>query len=255
MTGELSKRLKLDYSNILVAIFELMLRAGIRAKDLLPTCVVALKRAEKRASASRRQDESGGLVIAALVLDAWHRDRRYLKAGGTPKAVPLLGPAPSVEALVRRQRPSRSASEIARRLRTVQLVVPCGGRLYKPASDVAVISARDPLVLQHAARALSTLAQTVGQNVSGTRTRAPLLERFAEVPDLPRRHVKAFQAFTHLQGRTFLRTVNDWLESRRIERSARKKSNGTVRAGIHTYAYIAPKPRRRLAVNPSKIKN
>lgn len=254
MTIAVSKRLQLDYSNVLAAIFELMLRGGIRAKDLLPTCVSALERAEKRAHSGRRHDESGGLVIAALVLDAWHRDRRYLRPGGTPKAVPLFGPAPSVEALIRRQRAQQSASAIARRLRAVQLIVPCGRSLYKPASDSAVISARDPLVLQHAARTLSTLVQTVRQNVSGARTVAPLIERFAEVPDLPKRHVKAFQAFTHVQGRTFLRTINDWLESRRVTRSARKKSNGTVRAGIHTYAYVAPKPRRRFSVNVRKAR-
>src|SRR5262249_8526791 len=99
MTTALSKRLQLDYSSVLVSIFELMLRGGIRAKELLPTCVSALERAEKKAAAARRQDESGGLVVAALVLDAWHRDRRYLSPGGRPKAVPLLGAAPSVEAL------------------------------------------------------------------------------------------------------------------------------------------------------------
>lgn len=245
MTSALAKRLQVDYSNVLVSIFELMLRGGIRAKDLLPTCVSALEHAEKKAALGRRQDESGGLVVAALVLDAWHRDRRYLNPGGTPKAVPLLGPAPSVEALVRRQRSTQPASEIARRLRAVELVISCGRNRYKPASDAAVISARDPLILQHAARALSTLVQTVGQNVSGVRNVAPLIERFAEVPDLPKRHVKAFQAFTHVQGRTFLRTINDWLESRRLGRSGRKELSRTVRAGIHTYAYVASKPRRR----------
>jgi hypothetical protein len=245
MTTSLSKRLQLDYSNALVSIFELMLRGGVRARDLLPTCRSALEHAEKKAAVARRQDESGGLVIAALVLDAWHRDRRYLKPGGKPKAVPLLGPAPSVEALVRRQKSSQPASEVARRLKAVQLVVSCGRNLYKPTSDAAVISARDPLVLQHAARALSTLVQTVGQNVSGMRNVAPLIERFAEVPDLPKRHVKAFQAFTQVQGRTFLRTINDWLESRRARRSRGRDSSRTVRAGIHTYAYVASKQRRR----------
>jgi hypothetical protein len=238
-----SKRLELDYSNVLIAIFELMLRAGVRARDLLPVCVRALERAEKKAHTGRNED-SGGLVIAALVLDAWHRDRRYLTTAGAPKAVRLLGPNPSVEALVRRQRASQDPVETAMRLKAVRLVVPCGRAMYKPASDAAVISSRDPLVLQHAARALSTLVETVGKNVSGARQVAPLIERFAEVPDLPKKHVKAFQAFTHVQGRTFLRTVNDWLESRRLGRSLGKKSNGTVRAGIHTYAYVVAKSGR-----------
>jgi len=242
MTARLSKRLELDYSNVLVAIFDLMLTGGIRGTDLLAICTRALKQAEAKVR-SGQQAGTGGLVIAALVLDAWHRDRRYINARAVPRAVRLVGPAPSVEALIRRQRGQRNAADVARHLRTLRLVVPCGGNLYKPTSDVAVISARDPIVLQYAARALSTLLETVGQNVNRRRNLEPLIERIAEVPDLPREHITAFQRFTQTQGRTLLRTVNDWLESRRARRSPREGANGTVRAGIHAYAYIASKQR------------
>jgi hypothetical protein len=243
MATRLAKRLKLDYSHVLVAIFELMLSAGIAVKDLEAVCITSLSRAEAKARLGRR-DETGGLVTAALVLDAWHRDRRYLNARAMPKAVPLLGPAPSVEAIVRSQRPRKDSAEIARRLKTLRLVVPSGRRkLYKPASDVAVISAQDPLVLQYAARALSTLLETVGRNVSSKRGLAPLIERIAEVPDLPRKHVLAFKRFTRVQGKTFVRTINDWLESRCARRSRRDGVTETVRAGVHTYAYFAPKRR------------
>jgi len=243
MTTRTTNRLQVDYSNVLVAVFELMLRSGIQAKDLLPVCVRSLARAEAKCRLTR-VDEVGGLVTAALVLDAWHRDRRYLTARGLPRPVRLLGPAPSVEALVRLQKTRRPPSAVARHLKDVRLVVRCGKSLYKPASDAAVISAKDPLILQHAARALSTLLETVGQNISSTRRLGPLIERFAEVPDLPNRHVKAFKAFTQTQGRTFLRTVNDWLESRRVRRRSARVTTPTVRAGIHTYAYVVPKRHR-----------
>src|SRR5207244_11264516 len=64
-----------------------------------------------------------------------------------------------------------------RSLRKLRLVVPCGHGLYKPASDAAVLSAQDPLVVQHAMRALSTLLETVGENVNGRRHPAPLIDR------------------------------------------------------------------------------
>jgi hypothetical protein len=245
MTISMSKRLEADYCNILVAIFELMLRSNVRANDLLRLCIRSLERAEKRYHLNRK-DEGGGLVTAALVLDAWHRNRRYLTSRGTPKPLRLFGRAPSVEALVRLQQVKKEASGVARHLKTVRLIVPCGRGLYKPASDAAVLSAKDPLVLQYAARALSTLLETVAQNVNRTRNLAPLIERCAEVPDLPRKHVREFQTFTHAQGRTLVRTVNDWLESRRIRRSSGRLARGTVRAGIHTYAYVAPKRNRGL---------
>ncbi len=243
MTTRFSKRLELDYSIVLAAIFELMLTGGIKSNDLLAVCTRALKQAEARVRVGQR-GESGGLLIAALVLDAWHRDRRYITARAVPRAVRLLGPAPSVEALIRLQQGRRDAANVARRLRALRLVVPCGRSLYKPTSDVAVISAHDPLVLQHAAKALSTLLETVGRNVNRSRNSAPLIERIAEVPDLPRKHINSFQRFTQIQGRTFLRTVNDWLESRRARRLPTRDANGTVRAGIHTYAYVASKHHR-----------
>ena len=197
-----------------------MLGAGVSTRELLDLCTSSLRRAESKVRSVRRE-ESGGLVTAALVLDAWHRDRRYLDSSATPKAIRLLGAAPSVEAIIRSHKAHRKPADIARRLRTLRLVVPSGRGRYKPASDVAVISAGNPLVLQHAARALSTLLETVGKNVSRERGLKPLIERIAEVPDLPQEHVVAFQKFTQSQGRSFLRTVNDWLESRRARSSRR----------------------------------
>jgi hypothetical protein len=219
-----------------------MLRAGVRAKDLLPVCIRSLERADTKCRLGRRS-QGNGLIAAALVLDAWHRDRRYLTPTGRPKPVRLRGPTPSVEGLIRRQAFKERGPSIMRSLRAFRLILPCGDGLYIPASDVAVVAARDPIILQHAARALSTLLETVGQNVGGTPNLPPLIERVAEVPDLPRKHVRAFRAFTQAQGRTFIRTVNDWLEARRV-RSPKKRVNRTVRAGIHTYAYVAPIDKR-----------
>jgi hypothetical protein len=240
--NRLPKQVEIDYSSILVAIFELMLRGGVRAGDLLPVCIRSLKRAETKSRFSRRS-QGNGLVAAALVLDAWHRDRRYLTATGAPKPVRLRGRTPSVEGLIRRQRVKERVSSVMQSLRAFRLIVPCGENLYLPASDVAVVATKDPLILQHAAHALSTLLETVGQNLGGTPNLPPLIERVAEVPDLPRKYVPAFRAFTQTQGRTFIRTINDWLEARRV-RSPKKRINGTVRAGIHTYAYVVPPQKR-----------
>ena len=66
MTTRFSKRLELDYSIVLVAIFDLMLTGGIQAKDLLAVCTRALKQAEARVRLGQRR-EPGGLLIAALV--------------------------------------------------------------------------------------------------------------------------------------------------------------------------------------------
>jgi len=238
MTSRLAKRLSRDYSQALTAIFVFMLANGLQTRELLAVCTRALGKAEDRTKRGQ-MTPSGGLAIASLVLHAWHRDRRYLSGRATPRAIPLLGPAPSVEALIRVQRRKGDAATIARHLKRLRLVVPCGRSLYRPTSDMAVISSHNPLIFQHAARAVSTLLETVTRNVSNASQSAPLIERTAEVPDLPRKHVAAFQRFSQRQGWLLLRTVNDWLESRRMPRSARGRGRSVVRAGVHLYAYVA----------------
>ena len=98
-----------DYSSVLESIFELMLSSGLPCEYVLAGCNRSGKRAETRSN-SRRLRATGGLVSAALVLDAWHRDRRYLTPLGLPKAVRLLGRTPSVEALIRAHTGHRNAS-------------------------------------------------------------------------------------------------------------------------------------------------
>lgn len=238
------KRLSRDYLQALTALFAFMLNNGLQSRELLSVCTRALKKAESKARLGSMAP-SGGLATASLVLHAWHRDRRYLNGTATPRAIRLLGPPPSVEALIRIQRRRGDAAAIARHLKRLRLVVPSGRSLYKPTSDIAVISRHNPLIFQHAARAVSTLLETVTQNVSSNSSRsAPLIERTAEVPDLPRKHVAAFQKFSQRQGLLLLRTINDWLESRRVRGSAGRHGRSLVRAGVHLYAYVAAREAR-----------
>lgn len=205
----------------------------------MTACTRALKEAESRARLGD-MSPSGGLATAASVLHAWHRDRRYLNARAAPRAIRLLGPPPSVESLIRGQRRRGNAALIVQHLRRLRLVVPCGRNLYRPTSDAAIISKHNPLTFQHAARAVSTLLETVTQNVNSRPSHsAPLIERTAEVPDLPKKHVAAFQGFSQRQGLLLLRTVDEWLESRRVRRVVGGSRRSLVRAGVHLYAYVA----------------
>jgi hypothetical protein len=237
-----AKRLSHDYSQAVTAIFAFMLSNGLQTRDLSVICSRAIKKAESKARL-HKMSAPGGLATASLVLHAWHRDRRYLNGKAAPRAIRLLGAAPSVEALIRVQRRRDDAAAMARHLRQLRLVVPCGQGLYRPTSDAAVISKHNPLVFQHAARALSTLCETVAKNVRSSPRSAPLIERIAEVPDLPREQVLAFRRFSQHQGRLLLRTINDWLEARRVRRPSSGRSRNSVRAGVHLYAYVDNKGR------------
>lgn len=230
-----TRRVASEYRRVLTSVFEFMFACGLGRKDILAIATMALDKA-KVASGELRRDVPGGLATAALVLDAWHRDPRYLTSSARPRAVRLLGPAPSVEALVRAQPGQHRPVSLARRLKSQRLVVPCGMELYKPASNIALLSAYDPLAVQHVARSLSMLLETIRQNLTGHHTSQRLIERIAEVPDLPLQQVHAFRKFTQAQGWILLRTVNDWLEARRSKDPALRRQ--AVRAGIHVHTYV-----------------
>jgi Family of unknown function (DUF6502) len=248
MSANLAKRLERDYSRVLTTLFAFMLRSGVKPEQLQAVCTSSLGKAERKASLGGKE-EPYGLANVSRVLYAWHRDRRYLDDDAAPRPIRLLGPSPSVEALIRSQRCGVDAAQVARDLKALRLVEQRGGRgLYRPRSDAAVISRHDPLVLQHATRALSSLLETVAKNMS-TWASTPLIERSAEVPDLPTDQVESFRRFSQLQGWVLIRTVNDWLESRRPRRSVRKRTGSTVRAGVHLHAYVEKMHRGR-SVSP-----
>jgi len=225
-----------EYAELLTSIFEFMLMSGASEESILETTRQAV------ASAARSHGEvpsnrHAGLAMAALVLDAWHRNRRYLDSHAKPKPIPLVGAAPSVEALIRAERPRTDAAEIARHFRSLRLIVRRGKNLYRPADRMAVISRLNPLVQQHVARSSSNLLRTIRNNVTRPHVSRRLIERFAEVPDLPSKFRQEFYRFTQTQGWAFLKNVNDWLEMRRARRTY-KRPTRTLKAGVHLYAYI-----------------
>jgi hypothetical protein len=189
-------------------------------------------------------DEEIALSTAGRVLDAWHRSRRYTDGAAKPLAVPLLGRSPSVEALVKAESPRRDAIALARRMKSLGLLTRTKEGRFKPAMRVAVITGLNPLIQQYIARSSVTLLNTIKQNVAKPAGSSRLIERFAEVPDLPVRWAAEFRKFSHEQGWAMLKTLNDWLESRRLRRTG-GTDRRTVRAGMHLHAYVDKKPARR----------
>jgi hypothetical protein len=149
-----------------------------------------------------------------------------------------------VEALIRAQGAAADARVLARQLKALGLIIRTTGSLYKPSNRMALVQGLDPVIQQYVARSSSTLLATIRHNTSCADNSSRLIERFAEVPNLPRAHVAEFRRFARIQGWAFLRTVNDWLESRRARPSA-TRAERTVRAGVHLYAYVQRVSERR----------
>lgn len=232
------KQTRRDYERVLTAIFGLLIQCGMHDRAVSTIAARALKLAITRASSFGHPGRNE-FATFSLVLDAWHRNRRYLTSRGKPRALPLLGPAPSIEALIRSEGPKFDPIELAYRIRALRLITLCAGNRYRPISDTALISIHGPTVLQHVAQCLMSLLETVEDNLKGAPAETPLLERLAEVPDLPEDCVDSFQQFSGLQGAIFARTINDWLVTRRARDQITHKER-YVRAGVHMHAYIAP---------------
>ena len=236
------KKTRRDYERVLTAVFGLLIQCGVRERVVSAIANRALKLAIRKAI-SLGQSSGGELATFSLVLDAWHRDRPYLTSEESPRRCLLLGRGrPASRHWSRSEGPMFDPIDLAYRIRSLGLITPCSGNRYRPIGDTALVSIYGPTVLQHVARCLMSLLETVEDNLTGAPTSAHLLERFAEVPDLPAECVDDFQQFSRLQGAMFARTINDWLETRRArgQIAANHENVGAVRAGVHVHAYVAP---------------
>jgi len=238
MAAKSLKQARREFELALTAILELLIHCGTPQKVIATITRRAIKSAIAKAEVL---PDTGGdeLATLGLVLDAWHRDRRYLTSRGKPRAIRLLGRIPSVEALIRTQGRHFDAVALARRIQALQLIEPCSGNRFRPTSDTALVSRYSPTALQYVARSLISLLETVEHNLRGGPNAPLLLERIAEVPTLPIDCLEPFREFSGSQGSVFMRTMNDWLETRRI-RDPGADGRKAVRAGVHLYVYIAP---------------
>jgi hypothetical protein len=232
-----------EYTKLLTSIFSFMRKSGFRKHEILNICGEALKGMHDSRAAEVLP--AATLAAAALTLDAWYRDRKYLNRT-QPRAIPLFGPAPSIEALARSQDKNGDPVALARYLKSLGLVVRCGRNRYRPSDRIALVTGLDPVIQQYVARSSATLLATIKHNTSRIGSSGRLIERFAEVPDLPRGHVAQFRRFAQIQGWAFIRMLNDWLESRRPLAGSTRPER-TVRAGVHLYAYV-DKTRRKAQI-------
>ena len=243
MSRRETERQHSEYVRLMKSMFEFLLTSGMEVKAIRGIVERALKEeGERGPSALYRSDF--GLATAGRVLDRWHRSRRYTTERAVPRAIPLLGRAPSVEALVRSENARVDSAEFARRLKSLGFLIRAEGSRYKPAARIAVVAGLNPLIQEYVARSSSTLLQTIRHNISLPSRSQKLIERFAEVPDLPAGCETAFRKFSTEQGWAMLDRMNDWLESRRARRMARRAGR-TVRAGVHLYAYVDGRKRRK----------
>ncbi len=250
-TGQDSKY----FEAILGSIIDFLLLGGVDAATILSYVTKHLERKAIAAATSTSLGSAETLseadAIAAAVLHKWFRDARLLDSRTRPKPLSLYGRAPSIESLVRSERPKGSAKSLVRTMRALGLVEGVSRGKYVPKSRVATVSSLHPIVIEHVAKSVGRYLRTVSQNTSKKSHKTRLIERFAGVRDLPEKDLHAFCEFSQKHGTAFLSGVDDWLETRRQKSRSAVNSPGLA-AGIHVFAYVEEKSAATGSAKPSR---
>jgi hypothetical protein len=199
----------------------------------------------KRRSPKHTQRGHDGLQVGnenliADLLRLWHRDERYLDLEANPRPLPMSKGRKNLRAMIRQLDPTADALEILQEMRSVGLISRQANAKYLPTSESAIVGKLHPLAMDHIAKLVIRLVSTVLRNVDSSERTLRLIERHAYAPDLDAEEAKAFAEFTRSQGMTYLESVDNWLEKRRIRRTKpliRSQKSG-VAASVHLFAYL-----------------
>ncbi len=223
---------------VVFALLQYLHGVGVTEKSLRALTTRAFTELNRSARSIRKSAAVGSTEAAKLAtaIQRWYRDRSLLDPDGEPIALPLLGPAPSVEWLMKRERVKCNCRQFSKDLVKYRVLERSRNGKFLPAGRHLIVRNHHPFLAEHHARSVIRLLNTARSNVSSESPAEFLIERCADVPRLPRKKLKAFREFTNQQGEAFIDTVNDWLETNNLVRTAKAKLPA-AEAGVHVYAF------------------
>ena len=184
---------------------------------------------------ARRWDPTQPAFLADLphVIALWHADPKYLSARGVPVALPLLGRAPSLSALIERVLPGEEPRAVAQYLARMQGIRRRGSRYVATGRH---LSYRRDIGRAYSLNALLRMLCTVERNLAGAR-RAAILERSAIHPDFPVSALPAFHRYLKSRGLKFLWSIDTAMRRRETERTRGPRT----RLGVELFAFEEPR--------------
>jgi Family of unknown function (DUF6502) len=233
---------------LLASVVYFMSRSGMEPERIEKSFRASMRSANSRQrmpnSAAGSPSDIGSDTAAGAVLRAWHRDSGYIDEEARPIPLKMTGRPRSLTTLMRRQDPRCNVQELAKDMLAVGLIRKKRSGAFSPTAASAMIGQLHPLAIEHVAKSVARLLETVHRNTDSSLTTMPLIERYAHVPDLDSADAKEFAAFAQQQGAAYLAAIDDWLETRRVQSGAGKKrrSRSKVAAGVHLVAYLGDQP-------------
>jgi uncharacterized protein DUF6502 len=230
---DLLRQAELDIQRAVVAMFVLKLESGTTPQQLKAFVEVCVTKATK-AYRPKKSGEIVWLYQIARVLRTWHLETRFITSEGEPKPLKMDGKN-SLRSLVRCHFPSQTVNLVLGTMKRNGLLRRRRSGHWVPTSKYARTPKPTVELLSHFAEGMSRFAETVGKNTTSVGAKNLLLERAAQVSDLPLSEANAFRRYVHTQGMAYLTTIDDWLESRSRNR---KKPTAVCNAGVFTFAFI-----------------
>jgi len=233
-TDALVREAEHDIQRAVVTMLALKLRSGttpVELKKFVSACATQAIKDHQPA----KQGQMVWLYQIARLLRTWHLETRFLTDVGQPKPLKFAG-ANGLKSLIGSHFPKQMISLVLETMRRNGLI-----RLRKtghwiPTSRYAKTPKPTVELLAHFAEGVSRLAETVGRNTKAKRKGDLLLEKAAQVSDLPRKDAKEFRRFVQSQGMAFLTAIDDWLETRSHAKSDRCAD--VCSAGVFAFAFI-----------------
>lgn len=229
--------------DILYAVLLVMLRTGASIKDITAITSAVLASAERQLHTTPKADPALSVVVAG-VLHTWHHDRCYLDRDAVPRPLKLNSSRHSLASLVRSENRQVNVTDVVAAMKRLKLIRRLTDGRYRPTTRLATIQELDPVLAEHVCHSLGRLLMTVSNNTRSKVSGLRLIERSAQVHDLPQNKLSEFRDFANAQGEAFVSSMNDWLESRRARNGSRARSS-VAQAGIHLFAFTDQTPKQR----------
>lgn len=227
-------------AQVVGTVIDFVLRCGLPPQKLQDLVQARLR--QGAVAASTRSGQSIYVVMPNVLL-RWHSDLSLLDADGSPKPLRLYGAAPSVQALIQAEQPRDTVRQIIATMQETSMLRRTAKGRYQPTTSAATVSQLNPFLVEHVTTSLVRFLETVQTNVSTGGEDAALLERCAQVINLPVSELPAFRGFVRDYGADFLTSVDNWLSSRSIERRGRK-ATPVMGVGVHVFAHVQPEAKK-----------
>lgn len=235
----ISKNKRAKYlGEALTAVCELMRSYGISKK----VAELEFRDALRRGYVAGRLRPSRQVRPITLLADVWGRwfiDKRYVDEKGAPKSLTWNGKRGTLMSLVRQVVGRDVAHSVIDEMLSRKLLRKTSSGGWIPKSKVVTPSGIDVAQIRRTATMMGRLLRTVGYNSELKYRGDVLLELMVQVPRLPSREISKFKRFSKAQGLIFARSVDDWLESRNLQRANTNRTS-TREAGIVAFAFEQP---------------